>query len=133
MGPRPYVLVVDDEQAILDVLSAQLRNAGFEVREFLSGEAALEACKEDNHVPDVLVADLMLSGMTGVETASRLSLLFPSLQVLFISGYTGTEFFRQRGISLNDVPFLQKPFAPDALVDRVRQLVSGQLSTAASD
>ncbi len=66
-GPRPKVLVVDDEQTIANTLALILNHSGFEARAVYSGEAAVEVV--GSFAPDVLISDVVMTGMSGVEAA----------------------------------------------------------------
>jgi DNA-binding NtrC family response regulator len=118
------VLIVDDEKIVLDFLERHLNLADFDVTRAVNGEAALMKCEAEGYSPDLLVADLVLPGMSGFELAQRLDRIVPGLKTLFISGYTGLEYFRQQGLSPYDVPFLQKPFTPDQFLEKVHELMA---------
>jgi len=117
------VLIVDDEPVVLDYLERQLDKCDFEVARASNGETVLLGCERTGYRPDLLVADLVLPGMSGFDLSIQLQRVIPSLKTLFISGYTGLEYFRQKGVSLKDLPFLQKPFTPDQFLEKVHELL----------
>ncbi|HYP09674.1 MAG TPA: response regulator [Bryobacteraceae bacterium] len=115
------ILLVDDEDQVRDVLGDILRRDEHIV---LEAGNYYEAIRLAESAPiDLLVADVSLPGPNGCELAVRLVNRQPSLQVLFISGYTGAEACRAYGILESDSHFLGKPFEPAALVARVRDLL----------
>ena len=115
------VLLVDDEAQVRDVLSDILRTSGYRVLQAGNYYEALRSA-EGEHI-DLLIADVSLPGPNGCELALRLVEAQPSVQVLFISGYTGAEACRAYGILNSDAHFLGKPFDPATLVDRVGALL----------
>jgi CheY-like chemotaxis protein len=123
LGETTTVLVVDDEQPVLDYVARSLRSAGYEVVTAPSAETALAMVEQQNLRPEVLVADLVLPGMSGFALADAVRQIRPELKTLFISGYTGAEYFRQMHVSTDDIPFLQKPFTVEALLQKVQELV----------
>ena len=73
-------------------------------------------------VINLVVTDVVMPGMDGPELARRLTQLRPGVPVLFMSGYTDDEVIR-RGLLDASEPFLQKPFGPEALIERVAELL----------
>jgi CheY-like chemotaxis protein len=78
------ILVVDDDQIIAITMSAILRDEGYEVATAFSGEEAVEKAKAFS--PDLLLSDIWMDSMNGVEAASRIATKLPSLKILFVSG-----------------------------------------------
>ena len=72
----------------------------------------------------LLITDVVMPEMGGRELGRRLKLLRPSLPVLFMSGYTGEDVI-QRGLMDPDAPFQQKPFTPEGLARKVREMLDG--------
>ena len=118
------ILVVDDEQSVLDYVAKNLTSSGYSVATALSGEDALALVQQRSLMPEILVADLVLPGMTGFALADALRRTNRELKTLFISGYTGAEYFRQMELSSTDIPFLQKPFTVAALLGKVQELAT---------
>lgn len=117
------VLVVDDEQPVLDYVARNLENNGYKVVTAASGEDALTLVKQQGIRLQLLVSDLVLPGMSGFGLADALRSENPNMKTLFMSGYTGAEYFRQMKVSMADIPFLQKPFTVDALLRKVQELL----------
>lgn len=116
---KPKVIVADDEQIIADTLALILNRSGFEARAVYSGEAAVEvlACFE----PDVLISDVVMGGMTGVEAAIAVQVLQPSCKVFLFSGQAATADLlhdaRKQGHSFE---IIAKPVHPNQLLARLR-------------
>jgi signal transduction histidine kinase len=112
------VLVVEDEDGVRILVAAVLRRAGFRVHEASTAEEALAATVE----VDLLITDLALTGLSGKVLAQRMRVAQPNLRVLYTSGHTGAA-VTGSGVDLSGPEFLQKPFTPDILVDRVRRVL----------
>jgi two-component system cell cycle sensor histidine kinase/response regulator CckA len=116
------VLVVDDEPHVLSVAARSLERSGFHVLRASDGRSALEMV--DGHgPPDLVLTDLMMPGMGGVELGRRLKQLWPALPVLYMSGYS-VEDLRREGVTGVERELVHKPFTPDSLVARVTATLS---------
>jgi CheY-like chemotaxis protein len=124
------ILVVDDEPMIRSLTRRALERFGYEVLEADDGDAALELVRsEAGSKLDLAVLDVVMPRMDGRELSEQLRRVQPGLRVLYISGHTGDELARRLLLDAS-VPFLQKPFPPDELVERVQELL--ELRTAGS-
>ena len=112
------VLVVDDEPAITDAVATALRYEGFETREVSSGTAVVAAVEAFR--PDLVVLDVMLPGLDGLQVARRLHGAQPT-PVLFLTARDAVE-DRVAGLELGD-DYLTKPFSLAELVARVRAVL----------
>ena len=113
------VLVADDEQVIANTLAVILNQAGFEARAVYSGEDALEAL--DSFQPDMLITDVIMTGITGIETAIATRQKRPNCKVLLFSGQAATasllEKARHEG---HEFEVLTKPVHPTYLLAKLR-------------
>lgn len=117
------ILVVDDEPMIRSLTRRALERYGYEVLEAEDGESALELVRSETGTRlDLAVLDVVMPRMDGRELSERLRRERPGLGVLYISGHTGDELARRLLLDAA-VPFLQKPFPPDELVERVQELL----------
>src|SRR3954469_13189063 len=107
------VLVVDDEPTIGEVVSAYLRRAGYETRVAADGPAALAAVAE--RAPDLIVLDLMLPGVDGLEVMRRVR----ERSAVILLTAKGEESDRVIGLRLGADDYVVKPFSPAELVARV--------------
>ena len=121
-----YVLVVDDEPMIRRFAERVLHEAGFGVHEATDGAAALELIRAGAATPDVVLSDIMMPRMNGVQLIQSLSTLRPDLPVILMSGY-GNDQLAERGIA-SPCGVLSKPFSPDVLVAEVRRCIRSQLA-----
>ncbi len=116
---RPRALVVDDERPLVDVVSAYLRREGFDVLAAYDGEAAVELARSER--PDVIVLDLMLPGIDGIEACRRIR-GFSDAYVVMLTA-KAEEADRIVGLSTGADDYVTKPFSPGELVARLRAML----------
>ncbi len=113
------VLVVDDEPLIADVVSRHLKCWGCGVKTAESGQQAMSIIEMGKFLPEQLITDVVMDGMSGVQLAEKMRERIPNLATLFISGYV--DEVAKRIVSLDDgIHFLPKPFSPAALRNAVQ-------------
>ncbi len=110
-GGSEAVLVAEDEEMVRTLVHTMLENFGYTVLEAADGTAALEVVRTYHDPIDLLLTDLLMSGMSGLELAKSFAMLRPKSQVLFMSGYTDDIVARQ-GLIEKGNGFIQKPFTP---------------------
>jgi CheY-like chemotaxis protein len=120
----PRVLLVDDDDALRAMLSRTLSHAGFEVVEAENGLMALERMSEQ--AADVLVTDIIMPVMEGVETIQALRTRHPALQVIAISGggHNPADWYLRIARSFGAKKLLFKPFGPEELLQAIRELLA---------
>ncbi len=106
------ILLVDDEPGIRKVLSISLADSGYEVRSAPDGEAALALFREER--PDIVLADIKMPGMDGVELLRRIKEEGPDTEVIMITGHGDME-LAVRSLKLEATDFIQKPIRDDQL------------------
>ena len=121
-GKSETILLVEDDDSVRDLASDFLRISGYKVLAARHGDEALKIFKENGHSIRMLVTDVVMPGMSGRELAVILQSLSLELQVLFISGYTENAIVHH-GVLDAGINFLQKPFTPEALARKVRQVL----------
>lgn len=119
-GGNEVVLVVEDNEDVLGVTTRVLVTWGYRVYTARSGMEAIERARSMKGGIDLLLTDLVMPGMSGIELARRLSELYPSLRCLFVSGYADTA-AAQLGAAQSGSRFLQKPFVPTDLARYIRE------------
>jgi signal transduction histidine kinase/ActR/RegA family two-component response regulator len=111
-----HILVVDDDPYVRWVIAQDLREIGYSVAEADGGDAALAILEEDAPC-DLVVMDLVMPGLSGLDTARLARLARPDLKILFTSGYADMSRF---AVSLGSEVLVQKPFKLDTLAGAVR-------------
>lgn len=116
------VLVVDDESAVRNLVQSVLRTMGYEVTVASGGREALRAVYAESATPALLVTDIDMPGMTGIELAARLTAERPSVRVIFMTADTASaERARDRARFVAAV--LLKPFTTGELREVVRATI----------
>ncbi len=112
------VFVVDDEKTIADTLAAILNNCGYKATPFYNAETAL--ARFDAFLPDLVISDVVMPGMNGVELGVRIRERYPSCKILLFSGQAATADIlakvREQG---HDFELLAKPIHPKDLLARI--------------
>jgi len=116
------VLVVDDDPLVLDFIEDVISFYGYSSIMATSGEEALKLA--ENQQVDLLVTDIMMPGMNGIDLAKKFTVVHPETKILFMSGYVCPSLAHQ-GIPESEYAFVQKPFVPKALVSKMRNVLSG--------
>jgi signal transduction histidine kinase/ActR/RegA family two-component response regulator len=116
------LLVVEDETSVLRVTKRILEQAGYRVLSASTLIQAIAVARSTAGPIELLVTDLVLPDGGGRDVAERVAELRPEIRVLYVSGYTDDPALRH-GISASEVEFLAKPFAPDRLLARVREVL----------
>jgi two-component system, cell cycle sensor histidine kinase and response regulator CckA len=108
------VLVVDDQDVVRDVIKMALESAGYTVLEAATPLEAI-AIARDAHPIDLLVTDVVMPEMDAFELAGRITSEIPGVRILYTSGYTDAG---------AEGPFIQKPFTPSQLVEKVSSVLA---------
>jgi two-component system OmpR family response regulator len=114
------VLVVDDEPHIIDLVTTAFRYEGFEANQVTSGQAALAQIAADP--PDLVVLDIMLPDLDGLEVTRRLRAAGVQVPVLFLTARDATE-DKIAGLTLGADDYLTKPFSLEELIARARAIL----------
>jgi two-component system phosphate regulon response regulator PhoB len=122
MTPKPRILVVEDDQALVELLAFQFRRSEFEVESTPDGEEALLIARESP--PDVIILDWMIEGVSGIEVCRRLRRLPETANVpIIMLTARGEEADRIRGLETGADDYVTKPFSPRELVARVQAVL----------
>lgn len=116
------VLLVEDDAGVRGLTRRILGQSGYNVLEAGRAEDAQRICREHQGTINLMLTDLVMPGIGGRELACQLSLTRPQMKILYMSGYTDQETFLQ-GLSEGSVNFIQKPFTPHALAQKVREIL----------
>jgi two-component system cell cycle sensor histidine kinase/response regulator CckA len=113
-GSIGTVLVVDDQDVVRDVIRLTLERAGYTVLEAASPNAAIDLVRGNGPI-DLLVTDVVMPEMDAFELADRIACEVPGVRILYTSGYTDAA---------AEGPFIQKPFTPAQLVEKVSDVLA---------
>ncbi len=116
------VLVAEDEPPVRAIARQVLERHGYTVLEAASAESALDIATRYSGTIHLLLTDVIMPGMNGRELATRLADLRPDARVIFMSGYADDAVTRH-GVLEPGSTYLQKPFTPDAIARRVREVL----------
>lgn len=120
----PTILVVDDEETVRGYIRRILGMRGFQVLEAADGLDALRQIQSPGTTVDLLLTDIRMPRMDGIELAHAVTSLHPRMPVLYISGYPFDIEQERTQHAYKACGFLAKPFTPKVLVDTVNQCLS---------
>lgn len=116
------ILVVEDEKSVLNLVQRTLKKCGYRLITATDGIEALEVIKKYEKPIHLLLTDVVMPNLSGKELSEKIIELHPGTKICFMSGYTN-EAIVQHGILNSGVNFIQKPFSPELLVKRVREIL----------
>jgi len=117
------VLLVEDEEALLEIGQIMLAHLGYKVLAAGSPDQALALAEEYQGEVDLLLTDVVMPQLSGRDLRQRLYARRPGLKCLYMSGYTANV-IAHRGVLDEGVHFLQKPFSLEALAEKLREALS---------
>jgi len=121
------ILVLEDEARVRKLVCEVLAGRGYQVLEAVRGEEAIRMAAEHHGSVHLLLTDVVMPEMSGPQVLEQIRARHPNMKVLFMSGYTD-EAMVHHGILDSGAPFLQKPFLPDALARKVREVLTSSAS-----
>ncbi|MDQ1238428.1 MAG: two-component system, response regulator RegA [Thermodesulfobacteriota bacterium] len=116
------LLLVDDEQGYVDILSKRLTKRNFHVTTALSGAAGIKALRGDDF--DVAVLDLKMEDMDGIEVLKVFKKMVPELSVIMLTGH-GSEQAAREGIEFGAFDYLTKPCELEELIEKITEACKG--------
>lgn len=119
------ILNVEDDRQVRELTCHVLKNAGYSVICAENGQKALELVNNQDRVIDLLVTDVIMPGINGKELFERLSVIYPNMRVIYLSGY-GEEILTDEDTLKEDVTFIQKPFSVEKLTVAVEKVLGGE-------
>ncbi|MDT8334534.1 MAG: response regulator [Desulfurivibrionaceae bacterium] len=120
---RKTIMVVDDDRHTLLFVTECLKQMGQEVYSAANGEEALELIRNPDVKIDLLLSDVVMHGMNGIELAQRLTATAPATKIIFMSGYMKPAIPAQNS-ARDERGFLQKPFSGRTLMNQVKQALA---------
>lgn len=122
--PRGTVLLVEEEQNVRALLGKYLADQGYVTLEARDSEEAIDRCRKHKSPPiSLMICDLLMSEMNGVELAGRARSFHPKMKTLYLSAHSESSMI-VRGIPLTEISFLPKPFKLKELISAVNELLS---------
>lgn len=133
LGVRKRLLVVDDEAAVVRLVTRILETDNYEVYSAESGDAAAKLVGEPGFGSvDLVVTDLMMPGLNGRQLAEFVRQRNPHVRVLYITGFADTLFAGLKELGAGE-SFIEKPFGPEGLLEATRLLMFGHISEPTRD
>jgi DNA-binding response OmpR family regulator len=126
LGPlfrKKTVLVVEDEPQMLEMLETILRTENYHVVPALTPEAAIAAV-DGGLIPDLLITDVMMPGLSGIELAERIRTRVPRVPILYETGFSAVLFAGRPELE-SGAAFVEKPFSPRGLIEAARLALFG--------
>ena len=114
------MLLVEDEESVRGLLAYMLQSRGYRVLQAASGAEALPVFETHAAEIDLVLTDIVMPGMSGVELAARLRRMRPETPIVFMSGYSG-EVLTRTGPLPEGMSFLPKPLRPEVLAAKLRE------------
>ena len=118
------LLIVDDYEDLLDLLSSFLTSKGFNVFSSQNGKEALEKYKDSFDKIDLLVTDVVMPEMGGLDLANLLRKTYPNLKILFTSGYAAEKFSKSNIINNKTTFLIEKPFSIHSFLQKVYEIMN---------
>lgn len=128
MADKFKVLLVDDEEEFVKALAERLKMRDLQSDLVYDGEQALDFVEKKE--PDVMVLDLRMPGIDGIEVLKQVKKAYPGIQVIILTGH-GTEKDEERARSLGAFDYLEKPVNIETLVDRMKKAYRRRLEDTA--
>ena len=122
LGGSETVLIVEDDNSLLKFAQKVLQRYGYRILTAENGEEAFKIGKEHEGPIHLMITDVVMPKMGGKEVAERLQSLYPQMKVIYMSGYTNNAIV-QHGVLAPGLNFLQKPFSPEGLARKVREVL----------
>lgn len=123
MPHKAAILVVDDEESALQLMHDVLLASGYEVYQAHDGVDAWTALQSGAiKVPDLLLTDLVMPNMDGMELARKVTQVHPKTKILFTSGYADEIVYSHQDLA-GQSAFLPKPFGAEVLIKRIKELI----------
>ena len=121
--PKEHILIVDDEKNIVSSLTGILTDEGYEVSKTGDGVEALEIIQEDP--PDLVLLDIWLPGMDGIEVLKTVKAYHPEIEVVIMSGH-GTIDTAVKATKLGAQDFIEKPFSLDRITQSIAEVLKNR-------
>lgn len=123
VGGHETILLVEDEEVVRNMIATTLKIFGYTLLQAENGEKALQIYEQNSEKPiHLVITDIVMPRMSGHELVKQLSKKIPDIKLLYISGYTDNTIVHH-GMLDKGLPFLQKPFTPNVIAEKVREVL----------
>ncbi|MBN1523409.1 MAG: substrate-binding domain-containing protein [Spirochaetales bacterium] len=116
------ILLVEDEDFVRELASKVLSHSSFHVISAHNGKEALSLVKKHSDKIDMLITDVVMPGMNGLELSKKLLAIRPNLKIIFMSGYTDNVITQEESL-YTELNYIQKPFTPDVFLKQVEKVL----------
>jgi CheY-like chemotaxis protein len=130
MGGHETILVVEDQADVRSFACRSLQTFGYRVLEASGADDALRIASRDGDSIDLLLTDVVMPGMNGVELSKKLRTQYPRMKVIYASGYADSVMLRH-GVTDTGAAFIPKPYGPAVLAKKIREVLGRESSHAA--
>jgi len=120
--PHETILIVEDQTDVRQLITEILKQNGYHIIEASDGEDALEKCKNYNKDIHLLITDVIMPNMNGIELRERIISIYSDIKVIFMSGYADNV-IAEMGILDIDEIFIEKPFMPSDLLTKIKETI----------
>ena len=120
---KERILVVEDEEDILELVSFNLDREGYQVVRAKSGEQALKTVETYDKEIHLMITDVIMPGINGHKLADRLNEKRPGIKVLFMSGYSASNMPYHVNLD-DDIFFIEKPISPTTLAKKIQEVLA---------
>ena len=126
-----HILLAEDDDSMRQFLELALTRAGHSITSCANGIEALDLIKQDGQSFDMLLADIVMPGMDGIELSQKATEIHPALKVMFITGFAAVAMGQRNAASLGagHARILSKPFHLNDLVKQVEELLASDVKT----
>ncbi len=123
-----HILLAEDDNSMRQFLELALNKAGHKITACANGLEALDLIKQDGANFDMLLADIVMPGMDGIELSQKAAMVLPKLKVMFITGFAAVAMGQRNAASASagHARILSKPFHLNDLVKQVEELLSSE-------
>jgi two-component system, cell cycle sensor histidine kinase and response regulator CckA len=122
------ILIVEDESAVLNMITDILQSKGYNLLRAQNGDEALEVGRQFQGKIDLVLTDIVMPGMSGGELVQQLQRVKPEIRILYMSGYTKYTVVSPGSLQSVDA-FIWKPFTPAELLQKVREVLDSPAHT----
>lgn len=121
-APGQRLLAVEDNEELLNILARSLAAGGYDVLWARNGADALTLLTRDDYPIALVIVDVVLPGMSGPELVEKVLVTHPGASAIYVSAYDD-DTVRSHGVDPTTMPFLSKPYEPEALLRKVEEVL----------